>query len=57
MAEDLSHGIKALGLAPEVEGEGRWWRFMGIWSRNRKEWYLTHMAGMFQGITSVGLHE
>ena len=25
MAEDLSHGIKVLDLAPEVEGEGRLW--------------------------------
>lgn len=56
MAEDLSQGIKALDLAPEVEAEGRNWRFMGLWANNSKEWYLTHIAGMFQGITSVGLY-
>jgi len=47
MAEDLSHGIMALKLAPEVEAEGRKWRFMGIQAKNRKEWALTNVAGMF----------
>jgi len=47
MAEDLSHGIMALKLAPEVEAEDRKWRFMGIQAKNRKEWAITNVAGMF----------
>lgn len=35
-------GLMALNLIPEVEGEGKKWRFLGIQSKNRKEWNLCH---------------
>ena len=30
LAEDFSHGVKALKLSPEIEAEGSIWRFIGI---------------------------
>ena len=44
-AEMLSHGIMALNLAPQIEAEDKTWRFMGVQSKNRKEWVLTNLAG------------
>lgn len=48
-AEAVSHGVMAMNLAPEVEGEGdgKKWRFMGIQSKNRAEWSYMNIAGMF----------
>jgi long-subunit acyl-CoA synthetase (AMP-forming) len=57
MAEALSYAIVSKGLCPEVEAEGRKWQFMGIQSRNRLEWCMTHVAGMHQNITTVPLYE
>lgn len=58
-SEAISHGVNALGLAPEVEGEGdgKKWRFMGIQSKNRAEWSLLNIAGMFQGVTTVAFFD
>lgn len=58
-AEALSHGCMALNLVPEVEGEevGKKWRFMGIQSKNRAEWSLLNISGMFQGVTSVAFFD
>lgn len=56
-AENLSHGIMHHGLAPEVEAEGKKWRFIGIQSKNRKEWYISSLANMHQNITSVSLYD
>lgn len=47
LAEDFSHGVKGLNLAPERTAEGQTWRFMGIQSKNRKEWHITNLAGMY----------
>ena len=44
-------------MAPEVEAEGKTWRFMGLIGKNRKEWVLTHVAGMHQSITSIPLYQ
>lgn len=44
-------------MVPTVNAEDRDWRFMGIQSKNRKEWVLTNVAGMFNGITSVALYD
>jgi len=38
IVENLSHGFIALGLVPQIEAEGETWQFMGIQSKNRKEW-------------------
>lgn len=47
----------AFDLAPEVEAEGRKWRFLGIQSKNREEWNLTNWANMHQCITTVALYD
>ena len=39
----------ALDLCPEVMAEGMPWRFLGIQSKNRKEWFLLHLANMYIG--------
>jgi hypothetical protein len=36
----------AFDLAPEIEAEGKKWRFLGIQSKNREEWNLTNWANM-----------
>ena len=46
MAEDFGYGMNALDLAPQVDGEGTKWRFLGIQSKNCKEWIITHLANM-----------
>lgn len=45
--EAFAHGCKVEGLCPEVEGEGKMWRFMGIQAKNRKEWQIVNLAGMY----------
>lgn len=56
-AQTISYGIKALGLCPEVEGDGRTYRFLGIQSKNRKEWVLTHVANIYQTVTTVAFFD
>lgn len=46
-----------LDLVPQVENEGQQWRFLGIQSKNRKEWLLLHLANMHIGTTTVGLYD
>ena len=57
IAEHFSYGIMALELAPSVEKESEPWRFIGIQSKNRKEWVLTSIAAQHQCITSVALYD
>ena len=47
----------ALGLVPEIEGDGKKWKFLGIQSKNRKEWVLTHCADIHQNITTIALYD
>ena len=56
-AENFSMGMKQLDLVKKLERDGRTWQFFGIQSKNNKEWVLANMAGMFQGMTSVGLFD
>lgn len=53
----LSCGYVALGLIPETMAEDKTWRFLGIQSKNRKEWNLLHFANMYQKVTSVALYD
>ena len=55
--ENLTNGMVALNLAPEVEGEGKKWRFVGIWSKNRAEWAKTLLACMHYNMTTVGFYD
>ena len=49
--------MMALKLAPEIEGEGRKWRFIGVWSQNRCEWSKTLLACMHYDMTTVGFYD
>jgi long-chain acyl-CoA synthetase len=57
VCEHLSHGLMALDLAPKVRSEDKDWRFIGIQSKNRKEWNLTSVANMYQKITTIALYD
>lgn len=50
-------GLMAKNLNPEVQGEGRPWRMLGIQSKNRKEWNLCHMGNYFSGGTTIALYD
>ena len=57
LAENLSHGFKKLDLVPDIQAEGETWRFMGIQSKNRKEWFYVHLANMHQSVTTVAFYD
>jgi len=46
-----------LELCPFVEGEGKQWRFIGIWAKNRWEWTNTLLAAMHFSVTAVGFYD
>lgn len=46
-----------LDLVPKVEGEGKEWRFIGVWSKNRLEWTETLLASMHYRITTIGFYD
>ena len=55
--EKLSRGIMELGLCPDIEGEGKQWRFLGIWMKNRWEWTTSLLSAMHFSITAVGFYD
>ena len=55
--ENLANGMIALRLAPDIEGEGQIWRFVGIWAQNRAEWAKTLLACMHYNMTTVGFYD
>lgn len=56
-AQRFAAGAMAMGLLPDHEHDGRIYRFIGIQSKNRKEWNLIHLANMFCKATTVGLYD
>lgn len=56
-AEHLSYGINVIELAPEVQADGKAWRFIGIWSKSSAECNIVHVANMHQSITSVVIQD
>ena len=46
-----------LDLCPQVEGEGKQWRFLGIWAKNREEWTTSMLSAMHFSITAVGFYD
>ena len=57
MAINLSKGYLELGMIPETEGDGRIFRFMGIYGINRYEWQTTNLANMFNDVTTVAFYD
>lgn len=56
-SKNFGAGLMALNLIPEVEGEGRKWRFLGMQSKNRREWNLAHMGNYLAGGTTIALYD
>ena len=46
-----------LNLCPEISGEEKMWRFLGIWMKNRWEWTASLLACMHFKITAVGFYD
>ena len=53
----FAKGLMNLDLLPEVEGEGKMWRFLGIWSKNRWEWVCGLIGCMYYSATTVGFFD
>ena len=57
VAQQIAKGTKTLKLSVETEGDGRKWRFVGIWAKNRWEWLATHIANMYYTVTTIGFFD
>lgn len=57
LVEDFAQGMMHLDLCPEVEAEGKIWRFIGVWAKNRWEWTNTLFAAMHHKTTTVGFYD
>jgi long-chain acyl-CoA synthetase len=44
-------------LATKTEGDGKEWSFIGIWSKNRREWLETYLANMYFNRTTIGFFD
>jgi long-subunit acyl-CoA synthetase (AMP-forming) len=44
-------------LCPDIEAEGKNWKFLGIQAKNRKEWNISHLANMHIGSTTVAFYD
>ena len=55
---NFSKGLNVLNLCPviEIEKEGPY-RFLGIYSRNKKEWLLSYLGAIKDSITIVTIYE
>jgi len=47
----------ALGLTPEIEGDGQMWKFMGIYSKNREEWVLTDFSNIKNSVVTIAFYD
>ena len=57
LARNFAAGSRALDLNPEVDAEGKKWRFLGVQSKNRKEWGIAHLANMYMKSTTIALYD
>ena len=57
ITESFSKGLVNMNLCPEIEGEGKQWKFLGIWLKNRWEWSASLIACMHYSITAVGFYD
>ena len=40
-----------------TEADGKSWEFVGIKSKNSREWYLMHLANMYNKMTTVSFYD
>jgi len=57
LARYLAAGMTKLDLIPEIEAEGKMWKFLGIKAKNRKEWGLLHTANYHCSTTTVAFYD
>ena len=51
-------GLNVMNFCPEINVENYWtYRFLGIYSRNKKEWLLSFLGAMKDSITIVTIYE
>jgi long-chain acyl-CoA synthetase len=56
-SQSIARGMKALNLVTETTGDGKSWKFVGIWCKNRAEWLMTHIANMYFNHTTIGFFD
>ena len=54
---NFAKGLMKLEMCPVIEGEGKEWKFLGIWSKNRWEWTVSLLACMHFKATVVGFYD
>ena len=55
---NFSRGLNVLNLCPEINFENEsHFRFLGIYSRNKKEWLLSYLGAMRDSITIVTIYD
>ena len=55
---NFSRGLNVLNLCPEINFENESpFRFLGIYSRNKKEWLLSYLGAMRDSITIVTIYD
>ena len=57
IVEKFARGLMELDLCPQIEGEEKLWRFLGIWAKNCEEWTTSLLAAMHYKITTVGFFD
>jgi long-subunit acyl-CoA synthetase (AMP-forming) len=55
--EHFSYGLKALDLIPDVDIDGKTYRFLAIFCKNRMERYLAHIGNMYQNVTTIAIYQ
>ena len=55
--EDLSNSMYDHQMTPDIQGEGKTWRFVGVWSQNRPEWTKIELACMNYKVTTIGFYD
>ena len=55
---NFSRGLNVLNLCPKIDfNDESSFRFLGIYSRNRKEWLLSYFGAMRDSITTVTIYD
>ena len=55
---NFSRGLNVLNLCPEMKFDNENpFRFLGIYSRNKKEWILSYLGAMRDSITIVTIYD
>jgi long-subunit acyl-CoA synthetase (AMP-forming) len=55
--DNLGKGLLINEFCPQIQAEGKLWRFIGIQAKNREEWFTTMLASMSVNITTVAFYD